>query len=503
MLKTSFLQPEGPVFDIIPLMAVHGKNINDNVQPTAALSPEKAEEIKTKIAAVARKNGYQVYAVGGYVRDLLLGRTPKDIDVVAIKKEAGVNSGIDLARLVAKEYGFHPPVEYPRFAVAVVNIDGEHVDFVAPRTEFYTPDSRKPDVELGTLQEDAIRRDFTVNALYQDLSTGEIADPTGYGQKDLKDKMIRVTDHQNPDVIFSDDPLRALRAIRQSYALNFAIEEKTREAIKRNAARLSVISRERIQDEFCKILTGPKAGEAIRLLHDIGLTRQFLPEFDATVGVTQDSKYHHELVDEHILAAVDLVPDDIPSRLTALLHDIAKPAKRTEETGVAHFYEHELAGADMAEAILTRLRFPNEVINEVVFRIRNHMWPMNYRRDWSPKTVRKFMKELGDYLNKVLDFAEVDIRASRREEGLETASLEDIRHLRERIKEQEAQGNKDLHKAKPLLDGNELQKLFNKGPGPWISEIHKYLADQQLETPSLTKEEAIAKAKEYMETKDD
>ena len=471
------------------------------MEKTASLSNEKAQDIKTKIATVAHRHGFKAYAVGGYVRDLMLGRPPKDLDVVAIGKDDGINSGINLARLVAEEYGLHAPIEYTRFAVAVLNFDGEQVEIVAPRKEFYTPDSRNPDVTEGSLQDDAKRRDFTVNALYQDLETDEIVDPTGKGQQDIKDKIIRVTDYDNPDVIFSEDPLRILRAIRQSYSLGFTMEAKTKEAIQRNVERLPVISLERVRDEFSKILTGPKAGEAIRAMHDIGLTKQFIPELDETFGVTQDSKYHQETVDEHILSAVDLVDNSLASRLVALLHDISKPAKKTVEDGIAHFYNHEDVGAETAQAILERLKFPNDVIDEVVFRVKNHMRPHSNPKAWGDKAVRKFMKDMGQYLDKVLDFAEADINSARREEGLGDTGVEGVKSLRERIEKEKAQGVSPLP-TKPLLNGDELKAMFNKTPGAWIGELHKHLADLQLEYPAMTKDEAIAKAKEYMEAKD-
>lgn len=465
---------------------------------TSAIDPAKSKDIMAKIEAVAAKNGYKAYAVGGFVRDELLGRQPKDLDIVSVKQEDGIDAGINLATLITKEYNLHPPVTYPRFGTAKIDIDGEEVEFVAPRKEQYSPDSRKPMVERGTLEDDARRRDFTVNALYKDLGTGEVVDPTGNGLNDLKTKTIRVTDYEDPDVIFSEDPLRALRAVRQAYSLGFTMEDKTKEAIQRNVERLPVISQERIRDEFQKILTGPKAGEAVRVLHDIGLLKQFLPEMEETFGVSHDSKYHEESVDEHILSAIDEVPNDIVSRLVALLHDISKPAKKTIENGIGHFIGHEMLSADTARAVLERLKFPGDVIEEVVFRVRQHMRPHQYKKDWNPKTVRKFIKDMGDYMDKVLDFAEADIRASRGEESLKEEQLGYTQDLREKVKQQQEQGFADVVKGKPLLDGTELQQIFNKNPGAWIGQVHKHLADLQLENPTMTKEEAIEAAKRFM-----
>ena len=468
------------------------------MEKTASLSMDKAKSLMAKIEAVASKNGYKAYAVGGFVRDELLGRTPKDLDIVAIKDADGVLAGINLATLITQEYDLHPPVTFPRFGTAKIDIDGEEVEFVAPRKEKYSPDSRKPEVERGTLQDDARRRDFTVNALYKDTGTGEILDPTGHGLDDIKTKTIRVTDYEDPDIIFVEDPLRALRAIRQSYALGFEMETKTQEAIKRNVERLPVISQERIRDEFQKILTGPNASQAVKVMHDIGLLEQFLPEMEETFGVTQDSKYHQETVDEHILMAVDMMPANIVDRLVALLHDISKPAQKTVVDGIAHFYGHEDVGAETAEAILNRLKFPQDIINEVVFRIKNHMRPHSNPAQWGDKAVRKFMKDMGEYLDKVLDFAEADIKSAKRDEGLGEEDLAGMKSLRDRIEKEKAQGVTPMPTA-PLIDGNELKQMFNRNPGKWIGELHRYLADLQLENPAMTKDEAIAKAKEYME----
>lgn len=479
------------------------------MEKKASLDTAKAKEIKAKLSTVAQKNGYKVYAVGGYVRDLLLGRTPKDLDCVAVKDEDGVNAGINFATLVAKEYGLRPPVTFPRFGTAKLEIDGEEVEFVAPRKETYTEGSRKPEVERGTLEDDARRRDFTVNALYQDVGTDEVLDPTGHGQQDIKDKIIRVADVENPEIIFTEDPLRSLRAIRQSYSLGFTIEEGTMAALKKTAERLPNISQERIRDEFLKILKTPKASDAIRMLRDTGLMHQFLPEWselytpegeDRTHGT---SPYHKETIPSHILKTVDLSEANEEDRLVALLHDIAKPRReRINDKGHTAFHGHEDESAEMAQKILERLKMPGEAIQRIVFRIKNHMRPHSYDDKWTAKTINKFVKDMGDALPKILEFARYDILSAERDQEITDKELAKADQLEKEVKQRQESGVTDILRGKPLLSGEELKSMFNKNPGPWIGELHKHLADLQETNPAMTKEEAIAKAQEYMEAKD-
>ena len=460
---------------------------------TLIAAADRFNDIIKKIKASADKLGVKAFATGGFVRDELLGREPKDLDVMV----EGENAGIRLAEQIAKDYNLHAPIIFPRFGTARIEIDGEEVEFVAPRKEYYTEESRKPEVEIGSLDQDAMRRDFSINALFKDLNTGKILDLTGHGLKDLKDKIIRVTDTENADVIFSQDPLRMLRAIRQSLALGFAIDSLTKEAITRNVERLKIISAERIRDEFSKIITGPNATDGIKMLQELGLTKQFFPEWEAAVGITQETLHHNLTVDQHILEVLNNVPSDLVLRLAALLHDISKPAAKTIVDEVAHFYKHEEMGAETAEKILRRLKFPNDIIEQVKIVVGEHMRPHHYTKDWADKTVRKLMRDLGPHLQNVLQLAEADIKGGNPEKQKE--KLEQLEDLRQRVKEQERAPIKP-QEIKPLIDGNELQQIFSKGPGKWIGDVQEFQIDKQLENPNLTKEEMVSLIKEFMQS---
>jgi len=384
-------------------------------------------------------------------------------------------------------------IDYAKFGTVKLIVDDFEIDLVPPRKEVYQDqESRNPTVSYGTLQDDALRRDFTINSMYLDLSSNRIIDPTGNGINDIKNKIIRTTD-ENPDKIFSEDPLRMLRAIRQAYSFGFSIPDYVKESIKRNAYRLSILTEERFRDEFVKILQLRNAKQAIKDLKELGLLNYFLPELEQTFGVSHDSPYHKETIEEHILDTVEKYGGNLADKLVALFHDIGKPAAKKLADGIAHFYDHEKISAELAEKIMRKLKFPSDLIKEVSNRIRLHMRPHQYSKDWNDKTIRKFIKDMGEYLDKVIEFAEIDTKSSQSEKTEENLRL--LNEFKDRINKLKNDVNKASQK---LYNGNELMQLLNLKPGPDLKKVIEYLSELQLENPNITKDEALVKLKEFV-----
>jgi tRNA nucleotidyltransferase/poly(A) polymerase len=453
----------------------------------------KIRTIIDKIVKVAKKHGYKVYAAGGFVRDCVMGKPSSDLDIVVVKDDEGTSAASNFIKHLAEEYGLKDYVLFEEFGTGKVNIDGVNVDVIIPRKEAYVdPDSRKPVVSYGSLDEDVYRRDFTINSLYLDLETFAIIDPTGKGLSDIKNGIIRTTT-DNPEIVFREDPLRMLRAIRQAVKFGMDIDPVTLEAIKKNADRLDIISAERIRDELIKILEGPNPKRAFELLRETNLLDKFLPELSKTYGVSHDSPYHKEDVWTHILNAVEASNADLVDRLVALLHDISKPATKVIIDNVARFLEHEKLSSEQAREILKRLKFPNDIIEEVVKRISLHMLPHMYTKEWSDAAIRRFISKTGDLLEKILEFAAIDIMSSESEYTQQ--SLENLEDLKRRVKEQKEKYQKVFEPR--FITGDEILKLFDLPPGPWVGKILKFVEETRLNEPNITKEEMIERIKDY------
>jgi len=483
-----------------------GKDINMN-HPI----PPEYQSVIDKIKPIAQQHGYKVYAVGGFVRDLVSGSAPKDLDMLV--DGPGYNPAVEFADILeAAGVGKHVATfdKNPsrldtmamRFGVAKMLIEGQHIELVMPRGEHYSSESRKPEVFKATVKEDALRRDFTVNTLMLDIGTGEILDPTGRGLEDLKNNVLRSA---NPDVdrVFSDDPLRMLRAVRFMVTKNMDLDPEIEEGIKRNAPRLQIISGERITEELKRMLTVAESpSRAMRKLKDLGLLHYFMPELEDTGNTMEGGPPYHrdESTFDHIMRTLDSMPPDLTGRLAALLHDIAKPHTRSEEfkegveKAVVHFLQHEDVGADMAKHILQRLRFPQEEIDNIAKIVEHHMVPHTYNKDWRDKSLRRFLVDMGQLIHYIFQLAEADRRGSGIENSEADVRLQEFKQRLEGMKDQPIP-------VKPVINGLELMTAFNSGAGPWIKEIHTALVDFQMEKPDLTKEEAWNFVKEYVRIK--
>lgn len=433
------------------------------------------ETILETLRAATRGTDYdgRLFLVGGFVRDKVMGlpSAKDDIDLVL------EGDALALAYFLrAQGAANHEPVLYPRFGTAMIVVKGRDVELVTARVESYAADSRKPeDVKPGTLLEDAKRRDFTINTLLENLHTGEITDPLGLAYADLDAKIIRTP--TDPLLTFQDDPLRMLRAIRFAARFGFTIEPFTWKAIRQSAARLSIISAERIRDEFCKTLLTTRAPLGLELLKDSGLLAQFAPELLEMVGVTQNEFHAYPVWDHTLIALGNLPPDaSLTLRLATLFHDVGKPrTKGVGDDGRVHFYGHQDVGAEMARRWMNRLKFPNDEIAAVTTLVARHMRIGEYHAHWTDAAVRRLMRDLGSQLDDLFQIHRVDVSALA-PGHTDISRAEELRARMTPI--QEAQ---DISTLTSPLDGKELMALLHLPPGRNLGEVKEYLTNEVVE----------------------
>jgi len=436
----------------------------------------------------------KVFLAGGYVRDELLGFDPKDIDIVVDMP----NGGIEFANWITRKLGIYTsgnPVIFPKFGTAKFNLRGiKHqgqdlskidIEVVMPRTEKYTFGSRKPEVSQGTMKDDVERRDFTVNSLLKDLTTGEVKDLTGQGKADIEKGVIRTT--LDPDIIFKDDPLRMLRAIRFTVKYNWSLPLFMIKSMKRNSHMLKHISAERVRDELNKMLVTGSPDKAIRLLQMTDLNKHVMPELDLLVGL-QQNKYHIWDAGKHTLEVLKGTPPDLQTRLAALLHDIGKADTRSVVDNTVHFYKHQEVGSDIARDIMQRLKYPNQMIDAVTNMIQSHMNLKGAGKEGevvSDKALRKLKANLGDHLEATLDLIHADNIAHAPEHNMELQ----IPALRKRLKNLK---NAPVSSKIPIpINGNDVMTHLNIRPGPLVKTMLEVVIDAWMENPDITKQEAL------------
>ncbi len=418
-------------------------------------------EIFMLIEQAASSLEMPTYVVGGYVRDRLLGRTSKDMDIVC------VGSGIKLAREIAARLRPIPRVVvYQRFGTAMLKHKDLEIEFVGARKESYRADSRKPTVENGTLEDDQNRRDFTINALAVSLnadSFGEIIDPFG-GLHHLEQKLIKTP--LSPDRTFSDDPLRMMRGIRFSTQLNFKIEKETLDSIARNKNRLKIVSAERITIELNKILLSPKPSIGFKKLFDTGLLSVFFPEMVALQGVETRNGLSHKDNFYHTLEVVDNLSrktDNLWLRWAAVLHDIAKPpTKRFDKKHGWTFHGHEALGATMVPRIFRRLRLPLDGQMKYVQKlVRLHLRPISLTKDnITDSAVRRLLFDAGEDIEDLMLLCEADITSKNPKKV--RRYLENYEMVRHQLRELE---NKDrIRNWQPPITGEVIMSTFNLKP---------------------------------------
>ena len=436
------------------------------------------KDIFHTISEVADQLGVDCYVVGGYVRDIFLQRPSNDIDVVV------VGSGIEVASALKQRLGKKAHLSvFRNFGTAQVKFKNTEVEFVGARKESYNHDSRKPIVEDGTLEDDQNRRDFTINAMAICLNAnrfGELVDPF-YGMEDLEDGIIRTP--LDPDITFSDDPLRMLRCIRFATQLRFLIDDETFDALERNAERIKIISGERIKDELNKIMMTPTPSRGFVDLHRCGLLRLILPELTAMDIVETTNGRSHKNNFYHTLEVLDNIckhTDNLWLRWAALLHDVGKPRSKRWDPAIGWtFHNHNIIGAKMVPQIFRRLSLPLDMKMKYVQKLVDlHMRPIVIADDVvTDSAVRRLMNDAGDDIDDLICLCEADITSKN--EIRKKMFLENFRMVREKLADLKEKDYKRL--LQPVIDGNEIMEMFHLKPSREVGELKKVLKDAVLD----------------------
>ena len=440
------------------------------------LNITRGKQILEAVHQAAQEAGVQVFAVGGFVRDLYLGKEGTDIDFVV------EGDAVAFARFFRKRSRSGKVVAYPRFGTAMLFYQDYKLEFVSAREEHYHPDSRKPRVKKADLYTDLTRRDFTINCLAMYISPermGEVIDIFN-GIQDIEHRIIRTP--LDPVVTFSDDPLRILRAIRFATQLEFEIEPATYQAIIETRERLKIISQERITEELKKILMAHRPSIGFKLMKDTGVLTVIFPELDQLAGVEQRQEYHHKDVFYHTLQVVDNVArrsDKWELRLAALLHDIAKPQTKRFVEGVGWtFHGHEELGAKMVGRIGRRMRLPNAVIKYVQKLVRLHLRPIQLADEQvTDSAIRRLMVEAGEAIDDLLTLCRSDITS--RNPRKVRQYMANFDRVEQRIREVEEKDR--LRQFKLAITGVDIMHELDIPPGPVVGKLKNAIKDAVLD----------------------
>jgi poly(A) polymerase len=446
--------------------------------------PPIAQELGVRF----RNSGHELYLVGGWVRDALLGRElGKEIDFATDAKPGQVirilQGWADSRKLVGIRYG----------TVGARKGDVE-LQITTFREEVYKEDSRHPEVTFTRkIEADLSRRDFTINAMAVRLPDGELIDPFR-GLYDLAHGQLRTP--LEPEVSFGDDPLRMLRAARFVSTLGVKPLPEVVQAIARMHERLRIVSAERIRDELSKLLVGQNVDRALVLIVESGLADVFLPELPA-LRLEQDPVHRHKDVFRHTLAVVKRCEPDLVLRLAALLHDIGKPKTREITPEGVQFHHHEIVGARMAEERLRALRYPERVIQDVKTLVELHLRFHTYGAGWTDGAVRRYVRDAGPLLDKLDQLTRADCTTQNPKKASMFGRLQD--ELEERIARLAEQEN--LAAIRPPLDGHQIMERLGIGPGPLVGEAREFLLEQRLERGPIEEEEAFRLLQEWARKK--
>ncbi|HUH52887.1 MAG TPA: CCA tRNA nucleotidyltransferase [Microbacteriaceae bacterium] len=473
--------------------------------PSLAQSMQMMREVAlsptvSKLATAFSKHGHELALVGGPVRDLLLGRAITDLDFTTSANPDETKKVLETLTSKIWEVG-------RAFGTVAALVEGQQVEITTYRADIYRDDSRKPEVTFGeTLEGDLLRRDFTINAIALRLPELKLVDVSG-GLEDLLARVIKTPG--KPEVSFSDDPLRMLRAARFVSQLGFEVQEDVLQAITKMADRLDIISAERIRDEFVKLLATEKPVPGIRILVDTGLCDRFLPELSGLRDM-QDDHGRHKDVYEHTLTVLQQTihleevrnhsadGPDVVLRMAAIMHDIGKPATRRFERGSVTFRHHDVVGAKMTKKRLRALRFDNDTINSVAKLVELHLRFFGYSdQAWTDSAVRRYVRDAGPELERlhIITRADVTTRNRRKAERLEFA-YDDIEQRIAELQDQEK-----LEAVRPELDGQQIMQILDLKPGRAVGEAYKFLLDLRLDEGILGEEVAREKLIQWWQDK--
>jgi poly(A) polymerase len=437
---------------------------------------EIQEPLLRKVGEIADQHSVRAFVVGGFVRDLLLGKQVKDIDVVV------VGEGVDFGTVVARELGRSNLVVFEKFGTAMLQLDDWKLEFVGARKESYTKDSRKPEVVSGTLDDDLARRDFTVNAMAVSLNSADfgcLLDPFD-GQEAMRERVLRTP--LEPETTFDDDPLRIMRAFRFAAQLGFVVEPSALDAAEKMAPRLKIVSQERITDEFMKILNSPKPSVGLHLMHSSGVLKIVFPEVAQMGGVDQRQDFHHKDVLQHTFRVLDNVAEassNVWLRLAALLHDIAKPRTKAFKEGIGWtFHGHEEIGARMVKPIFRKMRFSFEKMEYVEKLVRLHLRPMALVDEGvTDSAVRRLLFEAGEDIDDLMTLCRADITSKNPKLVVQVRKNYDL--VAQKMIEVEEKDK--LRNWQPPLRGEEIMQICGLEPGPLVGKLKNAITDAILD----------------------
>jgi poly(A) polymerase len=434
--------------------------------------------IATDLGGRFAEAGYQLYLVGGSVRDLMMGRAAPDLDFTTDARPD------DITR-VLRRWADRRYLVGVRFGTVGALKDGHLIEITTFREEVYAEEHRKPAVTFGDdLETDLSRRDFTINAMAVRVPGGTLVDPYG-GVRHLAARVLDTP--LEPQVSFGDDPLRMLRAARFVSQLGVEPAPRVVEAIREMRGRMAIVSAERIGAELDKLLVGANPGAGLALLVDTGLSDEFLPELSA-LRLEQDPVHHHKDVLGHTYAVVEGCEPDAVLRMAALLHDIGKPATRAFGPEGVTFHHHEVVGARMAEKRLRELRYPNHVVEDVKRLVELHLRFHGYGEGWTDSAVRRYVRDAGPLLDRLNQLTRADVTTRNERKARRFQTLQD--DLEERIARLAEQENLDA--LRPPLDGRRVMELLGLPPGPKVGEALAYLMELRMERGPIPEDEAEA-----------
>lgn len=464
---------------------------NANNDPQTQQAPHTVAPVAEDLGRRFQEAGFKLALVGGSVRDTLLGRLGNDLDFTTDARPEQVLKIIRPWAEAVWEVGI-------AFGTVGCRKDGFQVEVTTYRSEAYDRTSRKPEVSYGdTIEEDLVRRDFTVNAMAVALPGSVFVDPYG-GLDDLAGRLLRTPG--TPEDSFSDDPLRMMRAARFAAQLDFEVAPEVVAAMTAMADRIEIVSAERVRDELNKLILSDNPRKGLRLLVDTGLAERVLPELSA-LRLERDEHHRHKDVYEHSLTVLEQAIDleaggpDLVLRLAALLHDIGKPrTRRFESDGRVSFHHHEVVGAKMTKARMAKLKYPNDMIKDVSRLVELHLRFHGYGTgEWTDSAVRRYVRDAGPLLDRLHKLTRSDCTTRNKRKAAALSRTYD--GLEDRIGE--LQEREELDSIRPDLDGNQIMRILDVRPGPVIGQAYQFLLELRLENGPLSEEDATTALKEW------